>query len=183
MPQLQIYPHGQLPDHLRWQALSFLRTHWPDGFAGNNLYRDWIAPEEHHLAAVTMTQDKLLLSFAGVVWKMLEHEGQIYKMYGLSGVFTFPSARMQGFGAQVVKAAKDFIERGDGDIVVFTSLQRGFYEKFGFLPMPTVRLYNGKKAYPNVYTEPTFMLFLSEKGRQGRESFERLPIYFGEEVW
>jgi GNAT superfamily N-acetyltransferase len=161
----------------------FFRTEWPGGSPDSDLCRGTIAPEEYHPVGVVMTQDRLLISYAGVVWKMLEHEGQSYKMYGLSGVFTFPSYRKLGYGTQVIKAAKELIEKSDGDIVIFTSKVQGFYERVGFLPRPDVRLLKGDANKPTVYDEMTFMLFLSPKGQRARGRFENTSIYFGPEVW
>jgi hypothetical protein len=36
------YPTASLPPIWKWQVLSFLRVMWPDGFAGENQWRDWI---------------------------------------------------------------------------------------------------------------------------------------------
>ena len=183
MPHLHIVPGSEMPEHLRWQIISFFRTQWPGGSPDGDLCRGTIAPEEYHPVGVVMTHDKLLISYAGVVWKTLEHEGQSYKMYGLSGVFTFPSYRRLGYGTQVISAAKELIEKSDGDIVIFTSLQQGFYEKVGFLRMPNVQLLKGDAHNPTVYGETTFMLFLSPKGQRARKRFEKASIYFGPEVW
>ncbi len=183
MPQLHMYPGSEMPEHLRWQIISFFRTEWPGDSPDSDVCRDSIAPEEWHPVGVVVTRDKLLISYAGVVWKILEHEGQSYKMYGLSGVFTFPSYRKLGYGTQVVKAAKELIEKSDGDIVIFTSKVQGFYEKLGFLRMPDVQLLTGDANTPTIYDEMTFMLFLSSKGQRAQEHFKKTSIYFGPHVW
>ncbi len=179
---VQIYQQSDLPDHLKWQIISFLRTQWPDGFEGENLYRDWISHKEDNPVSIIMAEGNLVIAHTEVVWKTLEHDGQSYKMYGLSGVFTFPF-RKKGYGTQVVKAAKKYMEKSDGDIVLFPSSKQGFYEKAGFIPMPNVALLEGDKNNPKKHDEATFMLFLSEKGKRGRESFEKSPIYFGTDIW
>lgn len=183
MAQIQIYQQSNLPDHLKWQIISFLRVQWPDGFEGDNLYRDWISHKEDNPVSIVLTEGNLVIAHTEVVWKMLEHESQTYKMYGLSGVFTFPSFRKKGYGMQVIKAAKEYIEKSDGDIVLFPSLQKGFYEKAGFIPMTNSTLLEGDRNNPKKNNETVFMFFLSEKGKQGKESFEKSPIYFGPTVW
>ena len=121
MPKLQIVSQSEMPEHLKWQILSFFRMEWPDGASGDDKYRDWLARADRHLVGVVVSHATLLISFAAVVWKILEHAGQSYKVYGLSGVFTYPSFRQQGYGAQVVTAARDYIDQTDGDLVIFTS--------------------------------------------------------------
>jgi GNAT superfamily N-acetyltransferase len=65
-----------------------------------------------------------------VVWDVLHHAGDAYTTYELSGVFTYPAFRKQGYGLQLVQSAKDYIERrGDADLVLFHSILKGFYEK------------------------------------------------------
>ncbi len=183
MPKLQIISQSEMPEHLKWQILSFFRMEWPDGASGDDKYRDWLARDERHLVGVVVSHDKLLISFAGVVWKMLEHAGQSYKVYGLSGVFTYPSFRHQGYGAQVVTAARDYIDQTDGDLVIFTSGQKGFYEKLGFLAMPGTTLPYGNKNKLELRNEMTYMRFLSAKGCTAQASFENTSIYFGTDIW
>jgi GNAT superfamily N-acetyltransferase len=181
MPQLEIYPHAALPDALKWQILSFYRMEWPDP-SSSNPYSTAIADAAQHPVAFVIVQDNLLIAHADVLWKDLTHMGQTYKTYGLGGVFTYPSFRQQGYGAQVVSAAKAYIEQqGDGDLVIFTSKQVGFYEKFGYLRLPDVTLLYGDPQ--RAHHETTFMSDLSPKGQQGRASFAQTPVYFGPYVW
>jgi hypothetical protein len=41
----------------------------------------------------------------------------------------------------------------------------------------------GSRDEPIVSEELMMMLFLSEKGRQGRSVFEHEPVYFGDSTW
>ncbi len=179
-----IYKTGKLPVHIKWQVLSFLRIQWPEGFQGKNRLRNWITKEDLHPVSFVRTENNLVLSYAEVVWKELKHCGIMYKTYGLTGIFTYPTFRKEGHGLKVVIAAKEYIdEQKDGDIVLFTSVHRGFYEKAGFTYMSNIKLLEGNPKQPKEHDENLFMLFLSEKGKAGRRDFETKPIYFGEDVW
>lgn len=179
-----IYQNNELPSLIKWQVVSFTRIVWPEGFVGENQFRDWISPEKYHPLHFVFMANDLLVSYVGVVWKELEHIGVTYKTYGLSGVFTYPSFRNQGYGLQLVKSAKEYIEKQqDGDIVLFPSMQKGFYEKTGFILMEHAKLFEGNTKQPKEHNEQVFMLFLSEKGNEHRKDFETKPIYFGENVW
>ena len=183
MPTQFVYNESEIPPQIKWQIISFLRVQWPDGFVGKNQYRNWISPEYQHPFHFVLMENDLLVSFVGVVWKNLDHAGETYKTYGLSGVFTYPSFRKKGYGLQLVKSARDYIEKQDGDIVLFTSTQKGFYEKAGFIKLEGVKLLEGARNNAVVHDEPVFVLFLSEKGKAHRNDFETKPIYFGENTW
>lgn len=184
MVQQHIYSNRELPVDTKWQILSFLRIQWPDGFVGKNKLRHWVIKDEWHpLHFVLVEKNKLLVSHVGVVWKYLEHSGKTYKMYGLSGVFTYPSFRKQGYGLQLVKAAKRYIKNTDGDIALFPSIQKGFYEKTGYSMTEKVKLLKGNPKHPKVVTENVFILYLSDKGIKGRVDFEKKPVYFGQDTW
>jgi len=183
MPEQFFFRDSDLPSHIKWQILSFLRVEWPDGFVGKNELRDWIHHPYQHAVHFTLIENDLLVSYVGIVWKELEHVGETFKTYGLSGVFTYPSFRNRGYGLQLVKVGKEYIQNQDGDIALFTSTQKDFYEKAGFIKLEGVKLLEGARNNPVEHDEPVFMLFLSEKGKAYRKDFETKPIYFGEDTW
>jgi predicted acetyltransferase len=181
--KLCIYPQGQLPNNIKWQVLDFLRIVWPGGFTGKNLYRSWITSKDHHSTSYVLINKKLVVSHAEVVWKYLDHAGVRYKTYGVSGVFTYPQFRKQGYAERVVKRAKTDIEKTDGDIVLFTSMLKGFYEQAGFQWMKNVVVLKGDPKKPIKEKEKIYMLFLSKKGKKGRKDLETKPVYFGQDMW
>lgn len=184
MVQQFIYQGEDLPEYLKCQILSFIRHVWPDGFQGENRLRDWISREEFHPLSFVLVEEKILISHIEVMWKYVEHNNVTYKTYGLSGVFTYPQFRNQGYGLQLVNEAKKHIEQQmDGDIILFTSRHKGFYEKAGFISMESAKLLKGDPKNPKIDEENIFMLFLSNKGKQGRKDFETKPFYFGETTW
>lgn len=179
-----MYHDSELPESSKWQILDFLRIVWSGGFEDKNRTRDWISKPSHHpLHFVLVEANNLLVSYVGVVWKYLNHAGQKYKMYGLSGVFTYPQFRGQGYGLNLVKKAKQYIDKSDGDICLFPSKLTNFYEKAGFLRMKKVTLIEKPEEEPVSNNENVYMLFLSEKAKSKKRDFETKPIYFGETVW
>ena len=180
-----IYPTNEMPAHLKWQILSFLRIEWPNGFTGPNRLRDWISREEDHPVSFTLVERNILISHAEVVWKYLEHAGQTYKVYGLAGVFTYPAFRGQGYGTRVVALATAYIDRNDADVgMLFTQPHlKGFYSRNGWLPMEKTVVLIGSNQDPVVSDQLLLMRFVSEKGKKNRTAFETVPVHFGEDTW
>ncbi len=73
--------------------------------------------------------------------------------------------------------------RGVVEIVIFHSTVKGFYEQAGFERMDHLVTLVGDRHNPQRSDETAFMLFLSEKGKLGRKSFEKGSLYFGEKTW
>ena len=140
MVEMLKYPQGDLPDLYACQVLTFLRVQWPEGFVGENCLRNWITKAEHHPISFLFVEAGLVISHAQVVWKHLEHHGEIYKTYGITGVFTFPSFRSQGYGLQVIQAATEYICQSDADIGMFHCDPglANFYQQCGWIPMAGV---------------------------------------------
>ena len=183
--ELRFYSSEDLPPDLKWQILSFLRATWPEGFEGALRLRDWISPPGDHPSHVVLVENDLLISHTEVVWRYLDHAGERYKAYGLSGVFTYPGLRGQGYGRQIVDAGTKIIRAGDADIGIFHCAPSlgPFYAASGWIPMTGVTSWVGPKSAPVVSDELMMMLFLSDKGQRGRAAFEHEPFYFGEYTW
>lgn len=180
-----MYPGNELPPDLKCQILSFLRIMWPEGFIGENRLRDWISKEENHPVHIVLVEDGILISHTEVLWKYLDHAGETYKAYGLSGVFTYPPFWGQGYGRRIVDAGTAYIEASDADIGIFHCDPRlvGFYTGSGWIPMKNATTLAGAKDDPVISDELMMMRFLSEKGKRGRSAFESEPVYFGEVTW
>jgi hypothetical protein len=182
MPELLTFTSANFPENLKWQAVSFLRVQWPDGFTGENRLRDWVTREDDHPIHIVLVEHGLLISHTNVVWKYLDHDGETYKAYGLTGVFTFPSFRGQGCASQVIAAGTTYIQKSDADIAMLycnVSL-RNLYARQGWISMDTSISSIGTKEQPElVDDEILMMLFLSKKGKEGRLALETKPIHFG----
>ncbi|GIK37696.1 MAG: hypothetical protein BroJett011_15290 [Chloroflexota bacterium] len=180
-----IYPTKELPDVLQCQILSFLRMTWPEGFITEAQRYEWISHQENHPLHFVFLDDSFLISHVEVVWKYLEHAGVIYKAYGLSGVFTIPDFRGQGYGHQLVEAGTAYIKASDADIGMLWCAPslKGFYARSGWMGMEKSKTLIGPKEDPSIYHLLLMMLFLSQKGQCSHPSFESEPIYFGLEAW
>lgn len=181
MAELLTFTSAEFPENLKWQAVSFLRVQWPDGFTGENRLRDWVTREDDHPIHIVLVEKDILISHTNVVWKYLDHDGEIYKAYGLTGVFTFPSFRGQGYASQVIAAGTAYIQKSDADIAMLYCDESlgNLYANQGWLPMELSTTYIGTKEQPElVDDEILMMLFLSPKGQVGRNAFETRPIHF-----
>lgn len=182
MVELLTYTSAELPDSLRWQAVSFLRMRWPGGFVGENRLRDWVTSESEHPIYFVLVERGILISHTNVVWKVLQHAGVTYKAYGLTGVFTFPSFERHGHGSRVVAAGTEYILKSDADVGMLycdRSL-KDFYARHGWIHMETAVSFIGTREHPErVDDEILMMLFVSSKGQRGLKAFENKPIHFG----
>ncbi len=179
------YADGELPADLKCQVLSFLRVQWPEGFVEGNRLRNWIHRPEQHPTHFALAENRVLISYAGVLWKELEHAGALYKVYGLSGVLTYPAFGRRGYGSQVVAAATDYIRASDADVGLFTCSPhlKNFYAANGWIAMDNAVLLAGPRSasYPN--EELVMMAFFSEKGKRARSAFASMPIFFDDDLW
>jgi GNAT superfamily N-acetyltransferase len=156
---------GALPDHLRWQAVSFMRVVWPwiDGGLLREPYDRALRPV--HFALV---QGDLLISYAATIELDLKHAGARYRMAGLGNVFTFPSFRERGHGGRVVAAATEAIRAGAADVAALFCGERrvGFYARHGWQRVAVLPEDGGARM----------MLFVSPRGVEARPAFEREPF-------
>lgn len=185
MIQQLIYSDDDLPSDLKCQILSFIRIEWSDGFSGQNQWRDWITKKEQHPVHTVLVENNILISYTGIVWKYLDHAGETFKTFGLSGVFTYPAFRGQGYGSRIVRSATEYIWRGDGDIAILFCGQRrrNFYSRQGWVAIDNATTLVGSQDNPKIESSLRMMLFISEKGKRAQSEFENQPLYFGEDSW
>lgn len=184
MIKQHFFASQDVPERFQCQILSFVRIAWPELFSGNLRLRDWTSKPELHPVTFLIEEEGVLISRLEVVWDVLHHAGEAYTTYGVSGAFTYPAFRKQGYGLRPVQSAKDYIEqRGDADLVLIHSTLKGFYEQAGFERMDSLVTLVGDPQNPERSDETGFMLFVSEKGKRGRISFEKEPVYIGKTIW
>lgn len=183
MIQQHFFESQELPAKFKCQILSFMRAEWPEDFQGKNRLRNWIKQLEMHPVHFILEEEDMLISHVAVVWKPLLHAGQEYKAYGFTEVFTYPAWRRQGYGLQLIRVAREYIEQqGDADLIIFHSTVRGFYEQIGFESMDEMVTLVDDPSHPRKSNDIGFMRFVSEKGKQGREQFAKGTLYFGDET-
>ncbi len=185
MVELLSYTGKELPANLKCQVLSFQRIQWPEGFVEENRRRDWIHHAEQHPTHFVLVENGVLISYAGVLWKYLEHAGELHKTYGLSGVLTYPAFGRQGYGSGVVAAATAYIRGSDADVGLFTCAHhlKDFYMASKWNPMEGAVLLGGPSSAPYPNEDLVMMGFFSAKGKCGRSAFASMPIYFDDDLW
>ena len=174
--QLLTFNHREFPSHLNWQAVSFMRIEWPwiEGGKPRETYSAELEPV--HFALV---EDDLLISYASVIRFGTAHAGETYRMYGLGNVFTFPSSRKIGYGGRVVEAATAYIRNSDADVAaLFTGDDLfKFYARHGWARIKGAPTLLGPQDAPQSLDALRMMLFVSGKGKAGRQAFETQPLH------
>jgi len=187
MYKQQIFQSDQdLPEKLKWQILSFLRFNSPEGFVGDNENRDWINnPEDKSTHITITTQNDVLVSYCAVVRKKLEHVGQTYQCWGLTGVMVYPPFRGRGFGKKMVDLGTTIIRANQVDLGMLHCHPdlKAFYVKSGWESLESATTMKGDPLNPEKSEELMMVLWLSEKAKAHRADFETKPVYFGEETW
>jgi GNAT superfamily N-acetyltransferase len=181
MPELTIYKiTAELPQHIYYQMEAFVRIVWVDG-EDFDIDLGWQEEATHFVIA----NGKQLISYASVVWVDIECNGITYKCGGLGSMMTFPAFRGKGYGGQVAQTATDYIRAEPAaDIALLWTEHEGFYSRYGWETLSGLTTLVGNPQAPEVRDdEIRMMLFLSEKGKQGRADFEHGTIYIGEDSW
>lgn len=186
-PEIKFYETTyDLPPLIKQQIIDFLRINYPEGFKGKNQFRDWTSNSDHsNTSHIVIAENNRVISHTEILWKSLKHNNIHYKVYGLSGVLTYPEFRNMGYGTQVVAEGTRFIQDSDADIGMFhcdCSLKE-FYASNGWIPMDTATTLIGDRDHPTASDEMLMMQFLTEKARSHRADFENIPFYFGDTTW
>jgi GNAT superfamily N-acetyltransferase len=183
--EIRVFPkNAELPDQLRWQIITIIRMQWHE--TAGDYTGPQTLPDAWHPSHVVGAAGDAIVSYAGVVWRDIEHAGEIFRTYGLSSVFTFPALRRRGFGSSVVEAATARIRQAeDSDIAVLFTIpsMEPFYERHGWRAMPATQFLIGDRASPRLHDDVAMMLFVSAKGNRHRAAFEHARVYFGEDAW
>lgn len=105
--EIQKYIAEELPDLVKYQILSFMRTEWPEGFIGRWRGRRWINwPAFNPVHFVLLDQD-FVVAHAESLWRHWQHNDTNYRVYGISGVFVFPDYQGEGYGKQLIQTITD----------------------------------------------------------------------------
>jgi GNAT superfamily N-acetyltransferase len=186
MEELLVFADDELPSALKCQILTAHRIEWPGNYAGEHRLRDWIQRPWFRPVHLVLAEGGILMAYAGVARKLLEHAGETYEAYGLSGVYTYPAFRRQGHGRRVVDAATARIRASDADIGLFVCVPElaSFYAVSGWELMERAELFLGPRGEAWREEEDGVMMgFFSEKGRRDRHRFDTAPIYFDDDIW
>ena len=182
-PELFIYQEDEtIPPHFYYQAQSFVRIFWSDG-DDRDIESGLNEPAIH----LVLAKGKSLLSYATIVQRDVNIEGQLYKMAGLGNVMTFPYFRKRGYGGQVVQAATKIIQSKtsvDFGLLWTEPKNYDFYRRSGWELTPDLVTLLGDPQNPHPYEdEEGMVLFCSDKARQERASITSGHIYIGVGKW
>ncbi|WP_090514317.1 GNAT family N-acetyltransferase [Paenibacillus sp. cl6col] len=140
---IQSVYYNQMPDTVRRKIAVLLHRVWPEE---DGLPEDTI-PTAHDEALNARSfyayADGKLVSYTGVVSKAIEHEGERFRLSGLSCVATDPDYRGLGYGLKTVTAATRWMEQSGVDLGIFTChpALADFYHRAGSWPaVPDVSL-------------------------------------------
>jgi GNAT superfamily N-acetyltransferase len=184
MPELRFIPTRELPRELKCQILSFIRIEWWPIFRDGDRFWDFTEKPTHPVNAV-LTERGLVISHAEVNWRMVEHAGQAFKVYGVSAVFTYPAFRREGYGSRLMAAVSDYLRASDADLaILFCQPQRvRFYEAAGWEWAAGARFAHGDPQHPQTDDLAACLLFVSPRGRAARTAFCTEPVYIGLHPW
>ena len=178
MPTSAIYSQTDFPAVLKWQALAFMRVEWPYIFTDEERFITETYPIEFRPVHFVVTEGETLISYAATIGLTLEHANHSYKVCGFGNMFTFPPYRREGNGHKVLKLATDAIKQSDVDVAVLfcDPSVAPFYSLEGWISeLSPTYIADGDKY--EVYDEQRMMLFISDKGKQGRSDFQQQPVY------
>jgi GNAT superfamily N-acetyltransferase len=181
---LHFASNDELPAHYSQQIRDFMRIVWWE-VCGHNLTAP-VCPAEWHPYFCILAEGAALISSATVVWKMLDHAGQTYKAYGLSGVMTYPAHRKMGYGHRIVQEATDTIHASsDADLAMLWTGPRlnDFYARNGWKHPEGITITVGDPADPKPDNGYLMMIVLSDHARAHRPDFAAVPLYFGPHSW
>ncbi len=182
MLKLFTYAQADFPADLKRQINAWMRVEWPEAFRGKDPSDDLPPDPNTHHTLLILADLPAVMSYTAVVSKNIDHAGEIYKAYGLSGVLTNPDFRRQGYGRKIVDAAAELIASSDADLSLFTCDPhlRGFYEGSGWKVLENSPLIGGTRAKPfpsDSLNKLTMVRFLSARAQNNRAAFEGTPIY------
>lgn len=188
-PKLVYYESNEaLPAHLFYQIHAYLRIQWHEYDPYQWGKNPPATPDFWHPSYFLVLADDCLLSAAKVVWWNVKHDGNEYKCYGLTGVFTYPAWRKRGYGKQAVEAATKYILASDADLAILWTAPESpfleqFYAAFGWQHYESVKLRFYVDERSSEDDAFRMMLFVSERVKQIRQAFDEKPIFFGPYPW
>lgn len=178
-PHLVIHSQEDLPPALHWQALSFKRMFWASAFQGEHRFdADWYPPG-YEVLHFSIVEGENLISHCELVRLTFGLDDEVYQIYGLGAVMTFPPYRREGFARRVVEAATRHICTADVDLgLLFCRPELiPFYASCGWeAQSPEAVTVLGSTLRSEDVEMVRMTLFVSEKGKAAREAFLHAPL-------
>jgi aminoglycoside 2'-N-acetyltransferase I len=186
------FPEASTPSHLRQQVLDLQDEAWPP----DELSRESRNGHDPSLSPLSMllVDGDTVLAALDILFKEVEHEGDVYRAAGLSTVVSQTATRGAGYGRRLVQAAHDAMPSMQVDIGLFTCDRplKGFYEKSGWRELDGTVLIGGTPADPFPSDRPGFDKvamgdFFSSRARSNALLFHgsRIALYPGsiDKLW
>ncbi len=182
------YTPEAMPDLVKYQILSFMRTEWPQGFTGRWRGRRWISRPEFNPVHFVMLDQEFVIGHAERLWRTWQHNDTSYSVYGISALFVYPDYQGEGYGRRLVQAiTQDCMQQPDADLGMLwcEPALRDFYVGCGWEPMDnTVTLLGDSlEQAEEHHDEMLFMRFFSGRARAQQGEFEDAHLYFGWTTW
>lgn len=133
-----------------------------------------------------LAKENSLISYARIISTTIDHLGNVYKMYGLGDVFTFPESRNKGCGTRVVASATNYIRAdpaADAAILLTEPNLESFYKSVGWEPIPVLTLLTGEPDDRRIRDDFIMMLFLSKQAKQDRADFQNQRVFLLGDEW
>lgn len=181
---LNMFSAEVLPKHFAQQMRDFARIEWQNDITHD--IETTLHPAHWHPIYFVLAENETLISAAAVLWKMVEFQGEMYTVYGLGMVLTYPAYRQQGHGRRVVAAATEFIryqDQADFAILQTAPHLEQFYAEHGWQHTPKIRILSGPPENPIDDDGWIMTLFLSDRAQKNRSKFEATPFYLDTDIW
>src|SRR5688572_6120771 len=172
---IETFDEDELPAHLAWQAVAYMREAWPSLFAGGLAWITRPAPVEARPRHFVVSHRGVLVSYASVIELTVTQGGEDFSAYGLGNVLTASPYRRRGHATRVLAAVNRWLDWSDGDLAgLFCGPHlTSFYARVGWTDCPGgTRV--GRRG--TAYGEVRMMRFLSDRGRAARTALVREPI-------
>lgn len=179
MPQCDLYQQSDFPAHLKWQALSFMRTQWPSIFTGPLRWLSETYPPEMHPIHFTLHEGEVLISYAAAMQLSLAHQGTTYQVYGFGNVFTFPPYRHEGHGQRLMRAAAGHLDRSGMDLAMLFChpALAAWYARSGWESCSDEETRIGSPDSYTVDQDLRMVRYISSRAQQARNQFQAHPLY------
>jgi GNAT superfamily N-acetyltransferase len=183
MIEERIYPVAELPPLIECQVRDFVRIVWTGALVDDPSVP--LGPPDRDPVHIVIVDGTMLISHVQMLTFTLEHTAQHYRVCGVSGVFTYPGFRGQGYGERIVTAGNKFIDGHGVDFgMLFTSpdLEK-FYNRHGWIAIPKLTILEGDPADPKPSDEFTMLYPVTSHGQQAVQAFENSSLYIGPRGW
>lgn len=150
------FPEASTPSQLRQQVLDLQDEAWPPEvglLASSNGHDPALSP-----LSMLLVDGDTVLAALDILFKELEHDGEIYRAAGLSRVVSGAATRRAGHGRRLVQAAHDAMASMPLDLGLFTCDRplKVFYEGSGWHELDGTVLIGGTPAAPFPSDRPGF---------------------------